>query len=93
MLERVVESLESDTLLFRPDQLGRRLQALHSLDACLPHWRDLTEGDDQALYRRAMDLTHRLEAANQELYQLIRSEIQLGRGADALDFCFGGDER
>jgi hypothetical protein len=86
-LQRLVLQLENEPSLFEPNQLRRRLEALDLLDAYFPDTVQTMPGvepDDTELYRRARGICDGLEAANSELYQSIRSEIQRGAGADAL---------
>ncbi len=70
-LVRLVEELEGDPALYEPCQLRERVAALERLEFF-------------GLDERAMAVSRRLEAANFELFQAIRSEIQLERGAEAL---------
>jgi hypothetical protein len=86
-LQRLVLHLENESSLFEPNQLRRRLEVLDLLDAHFPNFpipASGTEPDEAELYRRARGICARLEAANSELYQAIRSEIQHGAGSDAL---------
>jgi len=79
-------ALESDNALFRADQLRRRLIALDNLDAAFggldfdPSARCIDSRVDQ----RAKVLRMRLEAANAELYESVRSDIVRGGQPGAL---------
>lgn len=81
-LRSLVEELEQDRTLHDPDRLCRRVEALDRLEIYL------LDGHSPALnaqfYRRAKALSARLEAANGELFQSIRREIQRGAGPDTL---------
>jgi hypothetical protein len=79
-LRALVEELEHDGSLYEPDQLSLRVEALDRLEAYL-HEAQPTE---EVIRHRARALSARLEAANVELYQTIRREIQRGAGRDAL---------
>ena len=86
-LHRLVRRLEEDALLFQPDQICRRLEALDLLDACFPGGPEPVPGDASdvtALFLRARGLADRMEAVNGELYQAIRRSIQHRAGLDAL---------
>ena len=86
-LERLVVRLDNEPSLLEPNQLCQRLEALDRLDA---HFPDVPEAAfaaepiDLELYRRARAICARLEAANRELYEAIRGEIQRGSRPDAL---------
>jgi hypothetical protein len=84
-LQRLVEQVERDALLFDPDQLRRRIEMLDLLDACFPDVLSRVanaESGDSAnavdLHRRAQDLRDRLEAANESVYEGLRAEIRRG---------------
>ena len=98
-LERLVRQVEEEPSLLEPDRLRERLEALDRLDAYLAFLPDVpdapdvpdvpeavlgVESKDAELSLRARAVCARLEAANGELYEAIRGEIQRGRGADAL---------
>jgi hypothetical protein len=72
--------LEADSSLFLPGQLRERLIALDDLDAGFGGWN--SEGSTRCTYsrlhQRAKALRIRLEAANSELYQSVRSDIVRG---------------
>lgn len=69
--DRLIAQWESDSSLLEANQFRRRLDILDQLDASLP-----VIGEE--LHRRTTALCAQLEAANAELYQSIRSEIQQG---------------
>jgi hypothetical protein len=71
----LVEELEQDRSLLEPDRLRDRLEALDRLEAYLLY---------DSNCHRASALYDRLEAANFDLYQTIRREIQRGAGPDVL---------
>ena len=86
-LQRLVLQLENDPSLVEPNQLRQRLEALDRLDAYFPHIPQAalgTESSEGGLYRRASAICARLEAANCEFYEAIRSEIQRGSRPDSL---------
>ncbi|HEX4319474.1 MAG TPA: class I SAM-dependent methyltransferase [Acidobacteriaceae bacterium] len=70
-IEHLISEWDNDHSLLEADQLSQRLNILDRLDAYTPII-------DSQLSRRAEALCARLEAANSELYQSIRSEIQHG---------------
>jgi hypothetical protein len=78
-LRTLIEELEQDPSLDEPDELRRRVEALDRLEVYL-----LDESIGAGIYDRARALCTRLEAANFELYQGIRREIQRGAGPDVL---------
>jgi Methyltransferase domain len=85
--ERLVRQLEDEPLLLEPNQLRQRLDALDRLDAYFPDIPQPVIGSEPVvagLYRRARAICARLEAANWELYETIRGEIQRGAGPDTL---------
>src|SRR5258708_8628285 len=69
--------LEADSSLFLPGQLRERLIALDDLDAGFGGFdsEDSTRCTDSRLRQRAKALRTRLEVANAELYQSVRSDI------------------
>jgi hypothetical protein len=74
-LQELITQLEADLFLFAPDQVRRRIDALDELDAHLGE-----NGPDESV----RVLRARIEEANFELYESVRSEIwRVGR-ADAL---------
>jgi hypothetical protein len=78
-LRSLLEELEQDRSLNEPDRLCGRVAALDRLEAYL-----LGDSIEPGIYQRARTLSARLEAANFELYQGIRGEIQRGAGRDIL---------
>ena len=69
--------LEANSSLVRPEQLRARLIALDDLDARFGGFdsEDVTGYTDSRIHKRAKALRTRLEAANAELYQSVRSDI------------------
>jgi hypothetical protein len=78
--------LEADSSLFLPGQLRERLIALDDLDAGFGGFdsEDSTRCTDSRLHQRAKALRTRLEVANTELYQSVRSDIVRGGQPRAL---------
>jgi hypothetical protein len=78
--------LEADSSLFLPGQLRERLIALDDLDAGFGGFdsEDSTRCTYSHLHQRAQALRIRLEAANSELYQSVRSDIVGGGQPRAL---------
>jgi hypothetical protein len=78
--------LEDDASLFLPGQLRERLIVLDSLDARFGGFdcEDSTRCTYSRLHQRAKALRIRLEAANSELYQYVRSDIVRGAQPRAL---------
>jgi hypothetical protein len=72
--------LEADASLVLPDQLRERMVALDDLDAGFGGFdpEDSTRSRCSRLHQRAQALRTRLEAANSELYQSVRSDIVRG---------------
>ena len=72
--------MEANSFLFQPAQLRERLIALDDLDAGFGGFDsvDSTKCMGSRIHRRAMALRTRLEAANAELYQSVRSDIVRG---------------
>jgi Histone methylation protein DOT1 len=69
--------LEASSFLFHPERLRERLIALDDLDAgfgCFDS-EDSTTCTDSPIHQRAKALWTRLEAANAELYESVRSDI------------------
>lgn len=83
-LDMVLNELEQDRSLHKPDQLRRRIEALDHLEACL--FRTPNQGGDteSALHRRAQVLIADLEAVNRNLFQSIRHKIREGGGDGGL---------
>jgi hypothetical protein len=76
-LHALLCGLEADSSLFQPEQLRQRLIALDDLDAGFGGFdsEDSTRCTDAHMHKRAKALRTRLEAANAELYQSVRSDI------------------
>jgi hypothetical protein len=72
--------LEDDSSLFEPEQLRERLIALDDLDSGFGGFdsADSTSYTNSRIHNRAKALRARLEAADAELYQSVRSEIVQG---------------
>jgi hypothetical protein len=79
-LHALLSLLEADPFLFLPDQLRKRLIALDDLDAGFGGLvcEDSTRCTYSHLHQRAQAVLIRLEAANAELYQSVRSDIVRG---------------
>jgi hypothetical protein len=84
-LDAVLCGLETDSSLFQTGQLRERLTALDDLDAGFGGFdsEDFARSTDSRVHKRVKALRTRLEAANAELYESVRSDIvrggQLGR--------------
>ncbi len=86
-LRRLVAQLDNDPSLVEPNKLRQRLEALDQLDAHFPNAAEAACAADSIepeLYRHARGICARLEAANRELYESIRGEIQRGSQPDIL---------
>ncbi|MGB7729715.1 MAG: class I SAM-dependent methyltransferase [Candidatus Acidiferrum sp.] len=87
-LRHLVEQLDNDLSLVQPNQLRRRLEALDRLDAYFRYSKAQAQfpadSIEPELYRRSRAICARLESANCELYESIRTEIQGGSGPDVL---------
>jgi Histone methylation protein DOT1 len=72
--------LEADSSLFQPAQLRKRLIVLDDLDVRFGGFdsEDFAGCADSRVHKRANVLRTRLEAANAELYQSVRSDIVRG---------------
>jgi hypothetical protein len=79
-LERLIAELEEDRRLDQPDGVRQRLEALDRLDAFPINGELPAEGAEAEVYRKARMLFRELEFANRNLYESIRSEIQVGAG-------------
>ena len=84
--------LEVDSSLFQLEQLRERLVALDDLDARFGAFdsEDFTNCRNSRLLKRVKALRTRLEAANAELYQSVRSEIVRGDQPRTLLQCLRG---
>jgi len=87
-LQTFLCSLEADSSLFLPGRLRERLTALDDLDAGFgsPDSGDSTSCTVSLLHQRAKALRIRLEAANTELYQSVRSDIVRGQSRTLLQW-------
>jgi hypothetical protein len=85
-LHALLCGLESDSSLFRPEQLRERLIALDDLDAGFGgiDFEDSATCADSRIHQCAKALRIRLEAANAALYQSVRSDIVRGGRARVL---------
>jgi hypothetical protein len=85
-LHALLCGLEADVSLFQPGQLRKRLIALDDLDARIGgfDFEDSTRWTESRIHQRAKGLRTRLEAANSELYQSVRSDIVRGGQPRAL---------
>lgn len=80
-IQRPMSQCESDDSLLEANQLRLRLEILDRLDAYFPDTylhRTGSGSTTSELHRRAGAIRARLEAANSELYQSIRLEIERG---------------
>jgi hypothetical protein len=81
----LIGDLESNTSLYEPNQLRERIEALDQFDVFnLDMPPPLTDSRVTAMYCRARAIQAKLEAANLAIYDEIRRDVRLGRGADAL---------
>jgi hypothetical protein len=85
-LRAVLSPLRADSSLFLPDQLRKRLIALDDLDARFGGFdcEDSKRYTYSRLHQRAKAIRIRLETANAELYQSVRSDIVRGGQPRAL---------
>jgi hypothetical protein len=84
-LQKLIEELEGDASLREPNKLRQRIEALDRLDAfnleASPLVADSTRA---ATYHSAKALQAKLEAANLEVYESIRRDIQQGHVSNSL---------
>jgi hypothetical protein len=84
-LQKLIEELEGDVSLHEPNKLRQRIEALDRLDAfnleASPLVADSTRA---ATYHSAKALQAKLEAANLEVYESIRRDIQQGHVSNSL---------
>src|SRR5258708_39151423 len=89
-LQKLIEELQGDASLHKPNKLRERIEALDRLDAfnldafnleAAPLVADSTRA---ATYHCAKALRAKLEAANLEVYEAIRRDIQQGHGLTSL---------
>jgi hypothetical protein len=86
-LQSLIGELEQDRSLDEPDRLRERIEALDRLDAYLLDGQLAAFGTQSiaaGIDQRARALHAKLEAANFELYQAIRRDVQRGAGPDRL---------
>lgn len=86
-LQCLVVQLDNEPSLIEPNQLRKRLEALHRLDAYFPyapHTVFGAESIEPELYRRVEAICARLEAVNRQQYAAIRSEIRRRSRPDSL---------
>lgn len=87
-LHALISELQRDHSLFEPNRLRQRIDALDRLENYLsyvpPQGRDAEPVLRAELHGKIGTLCADLEAANQQLYQSIRQEIQRGAGAKKL---------
>jgi hypothetical protein len=74
LIEQILSRWEHDDPIRVPENFFRRMQVLDQLDIPLAFYTTM----DPALHSRATDLYKRLEAANLQLFQTIRNDIQQG---------------
>jgi hypothetical protein len=86
-LQNVIGELEGDASLHEPNQLRQRIEALDRLDAYVFDLEVSSLAADStgaATYYRARAIQAKLEAANFEVYEAIRRDIQRGHGPNSL---------
>jgi hypothetical protein len=91
-LRHFLTRLETDSSLFEPDQLRKRLDLLDELDARFGDLRSQACAKDTfhaMIYHRARAIRNQFEALNSDLYHSIRLEIQRGARPEALLSCTG----
>lgn len=82
---KLIGDLERNTSLYKPNQLRERIEALHQFDVFnLEMPPPVTDSRAASMYCRARAIQGKLEAANFEVYEAIRRDVRLGRGAQAL---------
>ncbi|HEY2821896.1 MAG TPA: methyltransferase domain-containing protein [Candidatus Acidoferrum sp.] len=95
-LQQLLDELDADRSLADLDRFRERVEALDRLDA-YDFASRLSSGDSEVaeavLYRRALVLRTKLEAANSQFYETIRDAIRRGEGRDALLWCASQPER
>jgi hypothetical protein len=80
-LSTLVATLEQDQALLEPQRLRERAEAMDRLETLLL---DEPIGDPGRLGARASAIRARLESADSDLFQFMRSEIRRGAGKDCL---------
>src|SRR5215471_10392954 len=84
-LQNLVEELEGDASLHEIHKLRQRIEALDRLDVFNPKIAPgVADSTEAATYHRAKALEAKLEAANREVYEGIRCDIQQGHGSTSL---------
>ncbi|HEX4809554.1 MAG TPA: class I SAM-dependent methyltransferase [Bryobacteraceae bacterium] len=84
-LQKFIEELEGDASLYEPNKLRQRIEALDRLDAFNLEVSPLVgDSTGAAGYHCAKALQAKLEAANLEVYEAIRRDIQQGHGSTSL---------
>jgi hypothetical protein len=84
-LQKLIQELEGDASLREPNKLRQRIEALDRLDAFNFEASPLVaDSTGAAAYHRAKALQAKLEAANLEVYEAIRRDIQQGDGSTSL---------
>lgn len=84
-LQALLDRIENDRLLYRPDNLRQRAQAADQLEAAAA-----ALGDDrcnaleESIFRRAENAKRALDAIDAALFGAIRGDIRAGRGAERL---------
>jgi hypothetical protein len=82
---KLIGNLESNTSLYEPNQLRERIEALDQFDVFnLEVPPPVTDSTVAAIYDRAKAIQAKLEAVNLEVYEAMRRDVRLGRGAHAL---------
>src|SRR5258708_1905370 len=84
-LQKLIEELEGDASLHEPNKLRQRIEALDRLDAFnLEESPPVEDSTSVATYHRAKALQATLEAANLEVYEAIRRDIQQDQVSNSL---------
>lgn len=76
-LATLLDELETRSSLMEPERVRDRIEAVDAIDRCLA----FSDAADDSLLCRVEAVVGRLEAINTALYQSIRDDIRLGRGA------------
>jgi hypothetical protein len=82
----LIASLEDDPSLFEPEQLRERLELLDELEIRFGDFDEegFVEDEDARIRQRARAIRFRTEAANADVYKLIRAEIVRGAPQQAV---------
>src|SRR5205823_4994878 len=84
-LQKLIEELEGDASLHKPNKLRQRIEALDRLDAFnLEVSALVADSTEAATYHCAKALQAQLEAGNLEVYEAIRRDIRQGHGSTSL---------